>query len=142
MPHVFRLASLFALLLLLAGCGGDSGPKRHKVSGTASFDGQPIPEGDIQFLAADGKGPVDGGRIVDGKFSLEVTAGKQRVEIRATRTNPKELVPSGIEPGKMEPKREDYIPARYNTDSTLTAEVTASGLNPSEFKLEGAAPKP
>lgn len=30
----------------------------------------------------------------------------------------------------------ELIPDKYNTKTTLSAEVTSSGVNPSEFKLE------
>ena len=43
-------ATLLALTVLLAGCGAKSGT----VSGEASYDGQPIEEGQITFAAEDG----------------------------------------------------------------------------------------
>jgi len=130
---------LWFLVSVCAGCGGETGPKRYEVIGVVSFDGQPLPDGDIQFLPAEGTGTIDGGKIADGKFALDVTAGKKRVEIRATRET-KEMVPSGAMPGQMEPKREDYIPAKYNTASTLTAEVKAGLKNIFEFKLTTGSP--
>ena len=50
---------------LFLGCGGDAGPKRYTATGTVSFNGQPLPDGDIQFLPAEGTGPVD---ALDGAF--------------------------------------------------------------------------
>jgi len=130
---------LFCLAAVFAGCGGETGPKRYEVIGVVSFDGQTLPDGDIQFLPAEGTGTVDGGKIAAGEFALDVTARKKRVEIRATRET-KEMVPSGAMPGQMEPKREDYIPTRYNTASTLTAEVKAGYKNIFEFKLTSTSP--
>ena len=42
------------LLVLGAGCGGGSGLDLHPVSGTVTFDGQPIEDGYITFRAQSG----------------------------------------------------------------------------------------
>lgn len=141
MPSLLRLSRPVVLAAFLAGCGGgETGPVRYPVTGTAAFDGTPIPDGDIQFIPVDGQGPTDAGKIVSGKYTLETTAGKKKVAIQATREG-KEMVESGIEPGKMEPVREDYIPAKYNTSTELTAEVSKAGPNNFDFKLEGDGAK-
>lgn len=140
MPSVLRLSGLLILAVLFVGCGGgQTGPVRYPVTGTVTFDGNPLPDGDVQFIPADGKGPTDAGKIVAGKFSLETTAGKKKVSIQATREDPKNMVPSGIDPGKMEPAREDYIPAKYNTATELTADVPKGGSSSLDFKLTGDA---
>jgi len=36
----------------------------------------------------------------------------------------------------IEATPENYIPARFNTSTTLTAEVTATGMNPNTFNVE------
>ena len=123
----------------LSGCQGSNAPPRFDVFGTAQYDGQLISDGDIVFLPEDGKGRPDGGKIVDGKFRFSVTAGKKRAEIRASRENPNKLVDSMTEPGKKVPAREDYIPARYNTNSELTLEVV-SGENAIDFELVASVP--
>jgi predicted small lipoprotein YifL len=122
-----RSVLLTSCLLLLAGCG-TSGPATYPVKGTASFEGRPIPEGDIQFIPENPEQRAEGGRIVDGKFTFEATAGKKRVEITASRADPVLKGPKG------EPTFVDYIPAQFNTQSTLTADVNAGG--PNEFKFE------
>lgn len=123
----------------LSGCQGSSAPPRFDVFGSVLYDGQMIPEGDIVFLPENGKGRPDGGKIVDGKFQISVTAGKKRVEVRASRENPDKLVDSMMEPGKKVPSREDYIPDRYNTNSELKLEV-ASGENAIDFELVASVP--
>jgi hypothetical protein len=50
--------------------------------------------------------------------------------------SPEKMVESGIEVGKQEPAREDYIPAEFNTQSTLSAEVKAEGDNKFDFPLK------
>ena len=39
-------------------------------------------------------------------------------------------------PQESKPTPVNYLPARYNTETTLTAEVTDSGLNPSLFEVQ------
>ena len=41
--------AVFMPVLVLAGCGRQSGPPRHELSGTVTFDGKPVPAGEIQF---------------------------------------------------------------------------------------------
>ncbi|MEA1951254.1 MAG: hypothetical protein U9N87_07715 [Planctomycetota bacterium] len=60
------------------GCGS-SGPERFDVSGTVTFNGQPIPAGQV-FLTPDAtkgnRGPQGNGKIVDGSFST--TSGEDQ----------------------------------------------------------------
>jgi hypothetical protein len=59
------------LVLVTAGCGKDSGPGRFDVSGKITFDGKPIPGGQIVFepdTAAGNRGPAGVALIVDGQF--------------------------------------------------------------------------
>lgn len=65
--------------LIAAGCGGDAGPKRHRVSGEATFDGTPIPHGDVLFSPDASKGnsgPQGIAQIRDGKFDTDGEDGK------------------------------------------------------------------
>jgi len=42
-----------------AGCTSDQGPKRYRVSGEITFDGKPVPHGEIVFTPDIGKGNSD-----------------------------------------------------------------------------------
>ncbi|WP_207398547.1 hypothetical protein [Bremerella alba] len=66
--------------------------------------------------------------IVDGKFSGEVEPGERRIEISAFRPA------QGGTPG-MDPGEENYIPAKYNTKSTLTANVAEGQANEFNFDV-------
>jgi hypothetical protein len=62
----------------LIGCA-DDGPKRHRVSGEAKFDGQPIPYGDVLFTpdgAKGNSGPQGIAQIRDGRFDTAGADGK------------------------------------------------------------------
>jgi len=115
--------------LLLIGCG-DAGPRTYPVSGTVTFDGKPVSDGDIFFIPADaGIGP-DAGKIVDGVFDARAKEGKCRVEIRALDVGPDTPVIEGS------PIAANYIPQRYNSDSELEVDVSPDGDNHFEFKLQ------
>src|SRR5438132_10117593 len=56
----------------LAGCGGagDQLP-REPVSGTVTFDGQPLKSGTIRFVPVQTKEGIDsGGMVTDGRFAV------------------------------------------------------------------------
>lgn len=73
----FKLFSvfLFAALSLCLGCG-ESGPANYKLSGTITYKGNPIPEGEV-FLRPVGGGPGGFGFIKDGKYETVKNKGSQ-----------------------------------------------------------------
>ncbi len=124
---LIRLGALLAATALFAGCGGSRGVP---VTGSVTFEGQPVEQGAISFVDSNQKAPSEGAAIVNGKFETLVTPGQKRVEIRASRP---------VKPNKNDPNtagmREDFIPARYNSVSTLTAEIVAGKENTLKFDL-------
>jgi hypothetical protein len=120
---------LLFLLLTAVGCGG-GGKAAYPVSGTVTFDGQAVEEGDILFVPVPLSSAVEGGKIEGGTFKFQATAGKKRVEIRASRPDPKLKNPMG------KPTPVDYIPAKFNSESTLSADVEAKGTNEFKFDLK------
>ncbi|MBN1911970.1 MAG: hypothetical protein JW818_19770 [Pirellulales bacterium] len=103
-----------------------------------TMDGQPMPKGSIKFLPEKGTlGPTAGASIENGRFSIDASkstfAGKFRVEILANR-------PSGrtaVDPmtGEKYPVPEQYVPARYNSQSELTIDIAEGQPNRLEFDL-------
>ena len=63
MPRVHTAWAALALLGL-SGCGGNLAT----VAGEATYDGRPIEDGSIVLTPVDGKGPVSGGPVVNGKY--------------------------------------------------------------------------
>lgn len=128
---------LIAVLpLFCAGCGSGL----VTVEGNVTFDGQPVAEGTIVFEPADGAGPTASGEIADGKYVLSgdsaLAPGKKIVRITAVRKTGRQIE-SGppSPPGTMVDEIERYIPDVYNTNSTLTCEVTSQGTNLHNFEL-------
>ncbi len=129
------------LCLLSAGClaGCSSDAQYETVTGAVTLDSKPIEQGTISFESMPRSGGI-GRRITtvirDGKYRFEAadgpSPGQQRVFINAFRESSTASAPVG-KSGKGEqfardgaaPERENYIPAQYNTKSTLTVEVAA-----------------
>ncbi|MCC9607108.1 hypothetical protein LOC68_14495 [Blastopirellula sp. JC732] len=123
-------AILLALATVAIGCSlGKQEPARADVSGEVTIDGKPLEKGLIHFKTVSA-GSIDSIDIVDGKFAGKAELGARRVEISAFRAA------SGGTPG-MDAGEVNYIPAKYNAKSKLTADVTAAG--PNEFKFEVTA---
>ncbi|QDV10521.1 hypothetical protein CA51_03700 [Rosistilla oblonga] len=77
----FAAATLLLIpsLTALVGCGtSDAGPGKYSVTGTVTFEGQPLPEGEILFApdtASGNKGPASVAYVKDGKFSTQPGMG-------------------------------------------------------------------
>jgi hypothetical protein len=130
---------------LVAGCGGEAADfARESVSGNVSLDDQPLEEGIITFIPVGGGDPVASGLIRQGAYSVEreygPAPGVHTVTISAvkptgkTRKNPDD-------PDNPIVETRETLPARYNLQSELQADIQAGGGNTFDFKLssKGAA---
>ena len=69
-----RIAGMAATLLalcVLVGCGDSGGPTRYSVEGTVTFDGKPVPSGEIALEPDAGKGnkgPAGHAIIENGRY--------------------------------------------------------------------------
>ncbi len=121
-----------AAVLMACGCGGGSGPKGVPVNGTVSLNGKPLPEGEVLFEPADGKGAPEQALVKEGKFSGSVTPGAKKVRITSWREG-KRPADAAMGGGAM---LEQYLPKKYNTETTLTATVEAGGGQLPAFDLK------
>ncbi len=123
-----------ALLLccVASGCQKSSGPQLVPVSGLVTLDDVPLPSGQIVFHDPDGHVGSVGGAIVQGHYTLNSPPRRMQVEI----TDYRDVVGQFDEsnPGAKIPDREQYIPARFNVKTELTAEVK-DGKNKIDFPL-------
>lgn len=115
------------------GCGGGASdaPELVEVEGKVTHDDTPVTNGEIIFRATDGS-RADAGRIVDGSYQATVTPGKKRIEITAMKTSE---TGQTLESGEQVIDSEQYIPAAYNSESTLEWDVPADG-GTKDFALE------
>jgi len=127
--------------LFLAGCSGSAGdsPPRVIVTGSVTFQGQPVSKGTIRFVPDEtSQLPVSGAVITNGQYRADnkggVPVGRHRIEITAVRPPAQG---NGIEVVEGVPE-EHYIPSKYNTESTLEFIVTQEGSNPlqHDFNLQ------
>ncbi len=123
-----RVLLLTTMLAFLCGCSGQG---TYEVSGSVTYDGQPVEKGEISFVPLEAGAAPDAGLIENGQFSFRAKPGKKRVIIRGSRRLPEDRQ-TNPEMGIL---YDDYIPSVYNDESELTAEVGAGGDKPFEFEL-------
>lgn len=126
---------LVAGCAVLAGCGSPD-----RATGTVAFDGRRVETGAIIFQALDGSAATQGALIEAGTYAVECRAGRYRVEIRGTRPMDESRVPRTMPRIGTAPIQEDYIPAAFNTESTLEVEVKAGVPNVLDFDLKSPGP--
>jgi hypothetical protein len=120
---------ILAICLMLSACGGKQKPQPTlvNVTGLVTLNGKPLPNATVIFLPQ-GPGEISGGRTNEtGEFSLKhsqneagAVPGTYRVEIRTGG----EVLDSD---GRIVSESREILPVRYHSESTLTAEVPASG---------------
>lgn len=75
-PRGLAIAAM--ALISLAGCG----PANTAVTGAVSYNGEPVEEGAISFRPEGGTGQSFGGRITDGRYSIEeASPGAKKVVV-------------------------------------------------------------
>lgn len=125
------LALLVAVaLVILPGCGpGQDVPELGEVTGTVTLDGKPLANAQVRFepeSAALSIGLTDG----NGQYELSYVNDAKGAAIG------KHVVRIEWFPDPDEPAQEAVlVPARYNTESTLTAEVKAGKNENVNFEL-------
>jgi major membrane immunogen (membrane-anchored lipoprotein) len=164
-PKRFHSMLVVPALLVMVSCSNDDGlGKRYPVSGTVTYNGNPLEKGEISFVTEDlTKNYGATGIITDGKYTLSTggnddgaQVGKYKVTIKSKedfatkaqadfqkesgRDNPK-FPPTYT--AKAEAAAKSLIPAGYGDlrTTTLTAEVKAES-NTIPFALSDADAPP
>jgi hypothetical protein len=125
-----------AVLMLSLGCGS----QEHLLEGSVTYDGQPVDKGSITLEPADGVGPAAGGTIESGRFKVDSTSGlapgEKIVRISAVRATGKKIEAGPPEPpGTKVDEVQQFIPAKYNDQSTLTVQFDG-GHKTHDFELK------
>ena len=127
------------LLSLICVCGCDtSGPERVVVSGQVTYQGRPVERGTIRFVpTGETRGPATGTTIKQGKYEAAakggVLVGTQRVEIIAIALRKD---PMGRDLVVLEGAGVQYLPAKYNRQSTLSVTIESGGPVVQDFDLK------
>jgi hypothetical protein len=134
------LPLLAALVLLAAGCGGES-YKTAPVSGRVTLKGQALAKASVVFQPEGDKnnptpGPGSSGKTdADGHYTLKITGketegavvGKHKVRIWLTYED---------NPADDRPKRHKQLPPEYNAKTKLEFDVPADGTDKANFDLK------
>lgn len=144
--HVVPRRAACVLVFVLTsfmGCQGGKDPLgRLPVAGTVTFQGKPLSKGMIEFLPSDAKQRLSARTLIsDGKYRLPqeqgLPPGTYRVLISSPERDPTaKQVPVGPPGMTMSPPVRESIPARYNSESRLTAEVQEGRVNTFDFTIE------
>jgi hypothetical protein len=134
----WSVVACVAAVLAAGGCSGAG--SSAGVSGTVTLKGQPVAEGTIRFIPlGDTPGAMAFAPITAGAYELPAdrgpAAGAYRVEVTATRKTGKKLPVPDSPPGTTRDEEVQYIPAQYNVDSQLQADI-APGQNVKDFALQ------
>lgn len=140
MKDLRRRTRLLGVCLVLAGLVGclDSKPKRYGVSGEVKWQGKPLDQGGIVFVAADPTLASGGGDMIrDGRYSIPAKEGllPGRYKVIITSSDPKNKAPDPDSPPGYLPVSKDRIQPKYNSQTILTAEVKAEGPNTFNFEV-------
>jgi len=123
-----RLGALLLCLLPLAiGCGrADDLPELGQVSGVVTMDGKPVAEASVVFIPENGR-PSNGMTDNDGRYTVYLKPGTAGAIIGTHRVRISQFGEDG--------DTTERIPAAYNEQTTLTADVKP-GENTFDFALK------
>ncbi|WP_166820680.1 carboxypeptidase-like regulatory domain-containing protein [Thalassoroseus pseudoceratinae] len=146
-----RILALFCMLpiVIAVGCGGATEdqwtkdrPKVVPVSGTVTYNGDPVEGADVVFRSSAKGGPAYAKTDAEGRFELTTyepgdgaVPGSHQVRISKIVVHQPEIKdPEGVIPPTTE---ENQLPAKYNDfdQSKLTASVAEDGENDFKFEL-------
>ena len=113
------------------------------MTGTVSYGGQPVAEGQIVFEPEAPGSPLATGQIKGGEYQIEPqfgpTVGPYRVRIEGYRKKkvanmpPHPYAGDSQEPGVV---TEQFLPVDYNVRTTLRVEIADEGENVHNFDLQ------
>ena len=132
--QVFGLA-LGLQSALLIGCAESGG--RCAVAGVVTYAGKPLENGYLVFRPLD-LGQTAGAKIERGRYQVPtkegLLPGKYHVEIKAMRLTGQKYTDSDT--GKQAQAREQFLPAKYNSQTELSVQVSLEGENKFDFELQ------
>ncbi|MEY4178969.1 MAG: hypothetical protein RLY70_2543 [Planctomycetota bacterium] len=127
---VKRAIACVAVALLLAGCGGGSVDGRYGLAGKVTLKGQPLAKGTIEFSTGEGGGPLSGGTIENGQYTIPAESGLKPGTYTVRISSIEEAggsAPAAPGPESLTQVGKEVIPAEFNVNSSKTIEVKTSG---------------
>lgn len=137
---------LCVISVLIVGCG-PKGPETHTVTGTITYQNQPLADAQIGFVPVDDKGgtlkPARGQTDAEGRYTLKTYVSADNDAAGAMAGSYKVTVAKGLPQNQIVDyealkNQKPLIPPRYadSTQTPLKADVTAGGENKFDFTLE------
>lgn len=133
------LAGFLAAVIAATGCGGGDG--RQKVSGAVTYKDEAIKSGIISFVPKGSTAPAGGSPITDGRYEIPASAGLPPGEYDVVISVPTAAPPKDPDdeegPGVGgEKETAETLPAKYNSNTELRAEIKAGEKNEFDFHLK------
>jgi hypothetical protein len=127
------------MCIFAVGCAGENPLGRHALTGTVTFQGQPLRQGNIEFTPENlNEGVSSGAVIEDGNYSIAreqgLPAGAYRVAIWSAGSTTEPL--EDALPGEPTEVAVERLPAKYNLDSQLTIQVAEGDEQRFDFDLK------
>ena len=130
----FRL--IIVLVAIMVGCG-PSGKNRFPVEGEVRYQGEIAEAGTIAFYPDGVSGPIVGGNIVDGHYSIDAkggpVAGLHRVQIEVMKKTGRKVPNMG---GDLMDEYDNILPEKYSTPSSEVKVEITKGRNIHNIDLE------
>ncbi len=127
--RIYSSGMLVLGMLLIAGCGAEKSSDVYTVSGEITYDGKPLPKGNISFepdASKSNQGPGATAEITDGKYEMMpgkgISGGPYILVI-----NGYDGVPVASGEGGMDPKGKVLFQS-YRTTADLPREDTTHDL--------------
>ena len=120
-----NVALLITLALVTLGCGGGEDDGKQAISGTVTWNGAPLPSGNISLVGAAGE--TDAAVVTDGAFEIRSKPGEKSVVVTAEKKGAMIPASTGVEAGRM-PAMEStyqYLPKEFNSKTTLKQTIAA-----------------
>ena len=134
----FRSAAIVTAVVVLTTCLG-CGSKTKTLTGKITFDGNPLDQGQITFEPK-GLGKMSVAQIVEGTYTLPdkfgLVPGDYVVRITSERPTGAKVKPASYSQDQTPMDvYQQFLPAKYNTKSTLSVNVSPDGENVHDFAL-------
>jgi hypothetical protein len=124
----------YGVLLVVAAISTSCGPQTSSISGTVTVDGAPLEKGVISYVAAEGQDPPATAEIAGGKYSVQTTPGKKKVQLSAPRVIGKRKEYNSPDAPEIEIS-EESLADKYHAQTELTFDAEP-GSNSKDWQVE------
>lgn len=117
------------LCLFVIACADPN--KTLPITGNVNLDGTPVGDGNdalIRFEPTTAKGNTGESFLKDGKYQVNLVEGSYKVLVTWNKSTGKKQKSAIAGPGQETAQTVSVIPSKYNSETTLTAEINSGKL--------------